>query len=97
MNTIQAIRQSGNKVRVIHERYLENSTELKPLYVIREQKLQDWIQPRGGKTTVQATLKDGRNFSAVAFCSTKDNFNHKLGLAKAIGRLTAKIEANLVD
>ncbi len=101
MNTIQSLRKSGIKVRVLHERWLVSPAtgkhkELAPLYLIRGDKLQNEIHPCGGKTTIQATTKDGRDFEAIATCSKKDNFNRHIAINKAIGRLVAKMNANAV-
>ena len=77
--SIKNLRQSGWKVRVLHERnyFLKNrfdgnSTE---------------VSAKGGRTEIQLTSPDGKvNVSGKAICSEEDNFNRKVGNAIALGR-----------
>jgi hypothetical protein len=77
--SIKNLRQSGWKVRVLHERnyFLRNrldgnSTE---------------VSARGGRTEIQITSPDKKiNASGQAICSEEDNFNRKTGNAIALGR-----------
>ena len=77
--SIKNLRQSGWKVRVLHQRnhFLRNkldgaSTE---------------VAARGGQTEIQLTSPDKKiNVSAKAVCSEEDNFSRKTGNAIALGR-----------
>lgn len=97
MKTIQSLRQEGNKVRVMHERYVSATSfgapYLMPLHKIRENGWQNTILSTGGKTTIQLTTKDGRDFESVAKCCPKDSFNRHVALNKAVGRLVGKMLA----
>lgn len=95
MNTVKSLRQSGFKLRVMHQRIVDG--QLVPLYLIRKNNWQDKINPRGGFTKIEATSKDGRNYDASAKCSSSDNFNKHTALSKSIGRLMAKIESNITS
>jgi len=105
MNTIQSLRKSGVKVRVLYERFVKVPTafpeyqhvSLQPLYSIRLNKTQKYMLARGGKTTIQATTIDGRDFEGVAVCSAKDSFNRHTALSKAIGRLVSNITNNVTS
>ena len=85
--TIQSIRQAGNKIRVSHFRKISGYKELVPISEIRKNGWQNNIKSNGGKTTLALTTRDGKDFSATAKCSKSDNFNRKIAVAIAIGRL----------
>jgi hypothetical protein len=71
MKTVQELRQSGYKVRVIHSRV----------------KAFDWIHARGGATIVELRTPEGVELRAETRCSTKDNYNKKIGVALALSRI----------
>lgn len=68
--TVKQLRQSGYKVRVCHQRE-KNGEELSP-----------W----GGITKVEITTPEGNNIAGEAKCSSKDNYNKKIGIQIALGR-----------
>ena len=77
--SIKNLRQSGWKVRVLHERnyFLRNRLDGNSTEVCA----------RGGRTEIQLTSPDKKiNVSAKAICSEEDNFNRKIGNAIALGR-----------
>lgn len=73
MKTVQELRQSGYKVRVIHKR----------------ERLVNTFSPNtlGGTTIVELRTPEGVELRAEARCSTKDNYNKKLGVKIALGRI----------
>lgn len=68
--TVESLRASGCKVRVMHTRR-PNS---------------EGVNARGGKTVVEVTTPDGITLVGVSRCSRKENFNKKLGVRIALGR-----------
>ncbi len=98
-HTVQSLRQSGHKVRVIHSRYLADQVNhpkqfggIKNIQLFTQHELKQngytkVVSARGGKTFVQVTTPDGRELFAETLCSTKDNFSRKLGVQIALGRL----------
>ena len=52
---------------------------------IRENKLQNFINARGGETIVRLT-KDGKDYIGISKCSFQDPFVKKNGVARALGR-----------
>jgi hypothetical protein len=98
-HTVQSLRQSGHKVRVIHSRHLDfhikcpatpkdaKNPPYLTIHELREQGLLKAVSARGGKTFVQITKPDGSEVFSEALCSLKDNFDRKLGVQIALGRL----------
>jgi peptidyl-tRNA hydrolase len=77
--SIKSLRQSGWKVRVLHQRnyQLKNKSDMRSVEVA----------PTGGQTEIQLTSPDGKiNTSGKSVCSQKDHFNRKIGNAIALGR-----------
>ena len=74
--TVEGLRASGYKVRVMHTRR-PNS---------------EGLNARGGKTVVEVTTPDGTTLVGVSRCSRKENFNKKLGVRIALGRAFASIQ-----
>ena len=72
MKTVQELRQSGYKVRVIHARTRYEYTNE---YMV------------GGKTIVELRTPEGVELRAETRCSTKDNYNKKIGVALALSRI----------
>lgn len=95
MSTIKELRQAGNKVRVTHYRCIympyERALEMMPQRVIKEmvggENFGKYITPNGGMVTVEVTAPDGKEYKAEAKCSLKDNYDKKLGVKIALGRL----------
>jgi hypothetical protein len=102
MNTVQSLRKQGYKLKISHFRYIEGaddgngfpSTELVPMYEIRNLKCQSKILPRGGRTEVELTTPSGENYKSVTYCNSVDSFNRKIGIQIAIGRILKKIESD---
>jgi hypothetical protein len=84
MKTIQQLRQEGYKVRVIHERIVNNN----------DHKGGPKIEPRGGKTIIELTTPVGdKSVFAVAECSKSDNFDRKMGNRIALRRAFQQLNA----
>lgn len=84
--TVEQLRKSGYKVRVIHTRRGKTMPRLDGGMV-------QTVSERGGKTVVQVRTPDGEELEGVAVCSVKDNFNRRLGVRIALGRaLTRSLE-----
>jgi hypothetical protein len=98
--TVKELRQAKNKVRVIHYRYLEvNDDENKarldlfPRFELKEKHTLKDVSPRGGKTVIQVSYTNGKEYSAEAVCSLKDNFCYRRGVIIALGRIISQIKA----
>ena len=77
--SIKNLRQSGWKVRVLHQRnyFLKNRLDGNS----------SEVAAKGGQTEIQLTSPDGQvNASGKAICSEDDNFNRKVGNTIALGR-----------
>ena len=77
--SIKNLRQSGWKVRVLHQRN----------YFLRDRfnGASSEVSAKGGITEIQLTSPDKKiNVSGKAICSEEDNFNRKIGNAIALGR-----------
>ena len=84
MQTIKQLRQSGYKVRVIHERGFTTHPT-----IAGERKV---LSSRGGKTLVEITDLDSFSAIGVARCSDEENFNKKIGNKIALGRAIKNLE-----
>lgn len=99
---IQALRKEGAKVRILHWRYMPFEfqdddigqpleTNLFPAFKFKKNGTGHVIynEPKinGGRTVVEVLQSDGRQLRGEATCSVKDNFNRRLGVKIAIGRL----------
>jgi hypothetical protein len=74
--TVKSLRQSGYKVRVMHDRDYEITSIYKP----------DVVRCRGF-TLVEVTTPDGKYTTiGISFCRTIESFNRKRGLTIALGR-----------
>lgn len=69
--TIRELRQSGNKVRVLHHRNAHPDGT---------------ISCKGGFTIIEITTKDGRELSGTAKCRDDERFDRKMGIKIALGR-----------
>ena len=79
MITVEELRKSGLKVRVIHIRHAKTMKKL-------DGGLVQVMAERGGKTVVQVRTPEGDELEGTALCSTLDNYNRRLGLKIALGR-----------
>lgn len=77
MTTIESLRKSGMKVRVMHSRI--NGQD-------------NVILPKGGCTVIEITDQNGKTVRGTAECSRKDNFNRKMGNTIALGRALEKLK-----
>lgn len=89
--TVAKLRKAGNRVRVIHERSLVGYKTFLSLYEIREKKLQHLIQPKKGRTILQLTTVDKKDFEATAICGKNDSFCRKTAVAICLGRLAKQV------
>ncbi len=90
--TVEQARKSGFKVRVGHFRYDEQNfynarmdKEGEEEYYELDRDIIGPLYPRGGKTVVSIS-KDGKDSFGQAFCSLKDNYSKKTGVALALER-----------
>ena len=87
--TIQQLRNSGYKVRVIHNRLYKGYHRWQ---VGSRPTSSDYgygpIDPdaRGGSTQITIDSPNGERFQGLAICSKKDNYDKKLGVRIALGR-----------
>lgn len=83
---IQQLRKNGYKVRVLHNRlyngYYKWQVGNKPNYGGGP------IDPdsKGGSTSIIIDSPTGEHFEGHAICSTKDNYDKKMGVRIALGR-----------
>lgn len=74
--TVEGLRASGYKVRVMHTRKPNSGG----------------VNARGGKTIVEVTTPEGVTLVGISRCSRKENFNKKLGVRIALGRAFASVQ-----
>jgi hypothetical protein len=77
MVTVRELRQSGNKVRVLHYRNSLPDGNLSCM---------------GGEIVVEITTKDGRELSGSSRCRDDERFHKRLGLSIALGRALSSEE-----
>ena len=86
--TIQQLRNSGYKVRVLHNRlyngYYKWQVGSKP----NGDHGYGPIDPdtKGGSTQIVIDSPSGEHYEGLAICSKKENYNKKLGVRIALGR-----------
>ena len=83
MQTIEQLRKSNYKVRVIHYRTIQHRSKF---VAQREIASYEQIMPKGGKTRIELRSPDGIETFGEAICSNEDTFNRKLGNKIALGR-----------
>jgi hypothetical protein len=96
--TVHELRKLGLKVRVSHYRLFYRFCEWtgirleKVCYGNRYQDtLGEWmLSPRGGKTEVLITDKEGVDYYGDAYCSKKDSYVKAFGRKKALLRAYAQ-------
>lgn len=87
--TVHELRKKGYKVRVIHVRekvYKLSKVELRGGYDYFYSTHYLGESAKGGKTIVEVTMPDGRDFYGIAYCHPKDNYNKKQGVKQALAR-----------
>lgn len=94
MNTsVAALRQSGNKVKVCHSRYIpvwdgeQFTLQLIPIREIKDKEGNlKGVWSKGGSTVVEIDTPDGKKLQGTAQCNLADSFNRKIALRIALGR-----------
>lgn len=83
--TVQQLRNTGYKVRVLHNRLYNGYHKWQ---VGTQAKVNGPINPdpKGGSTEIVVDSPSGKHFHGVAICSKKENYNKKLGVKIALGR-----------
>lgn len=83
--TIEKLRKSGFRVRVMHTRQYETVSRGMSGPISR-------LSCKGGRTKIEVTTPDNAiTADAVAECSLQDSFNRKLGNSIALGRVVQKL------
>jgi hypothetical protein len=96
--TVAELRRQGVKVRAYHERITEERYEIideTAERVIFDAKPCQVILPRGGKTIVELTFKNGVHVQAEQKCHPSDNYCKRVGINLCFNKLAADIEANI--
>jgi hypothetical protein len=87
--TIQQLRNSGYKVRVLHNRlyngYYKWQVGSKPNQSVHGYAPID-PDTKGGSTQIVIDSPHGNHYEGLAICSKKENYNKKLGVRIALGR-----------
>lgn len=86
MKTIKELRQTGYKVRVMHERDAINVQTLKGIT--------KFYNARGGSTKIEITTPEGITIEGNSRCSDKENFCRKTGNKIAMERAFEKLNKN---
>lgn len=81
--TIQQLRNSGYKVRVLHNRLYNGYHKWQ---VGDNSKRISEPDTKGGSTQVVIDSPSGEHFEGHAICSKKENYNKRLGVMIALGR-----------
>jgi len=86
--TIQQLRNDGYKVRVLHNRLYNGKFK----WQRHSNNFDGPIEPdtKGGSTTLIIDSPSGDHYEGHSMCSTKDNYNKKLGVRIALGRCNIK-------
>lgn len=84
-HTVQSLRQSGHKVRVIHRLFDESKDADCP----NPWNLSDDGQPN--VTQIDVTMSDGREATGFSYRCTGDQYHRKLGNDIALGRAMKQI------
>lgn len=85
--TIEDLRYSGYKVKVLHHRLYNGRHR----WQVRSQSSNNLTgpidpDPKGGSTHIIIDSPDGQHFEGIAICSREDNYNKRLGVRIALGR-----------
>jgi len=87
--TVQQLRNSGYKVRVLHNRlyngYYKWQVGSKPNHSVHGYGPID-ADTKGGSTQIIIDSPSGDHYEGLAICSKKENYNKKLGVRIALGR-----------
>jgi hypothetical protein len=83
--TIQQLRNSGYKVKVLHNRLYKGKFKWQRVSSVVGSGPID-PDTKGGSTHIIVDSPYGSHYEGLAFCSNKDNYNKKLGVRIALGR-----------
>jgi hypothetical protein len=86
--TVQQLRNSGYKVRVLHNRLYNGYYKWQVGSKTAEGYGYGPIDPdtKGGSTQIIIDGPSGDHYDGLAICSKKENYNKKLGVRIALGR-----------
>ena len=82
--TIKQLRQSGYKIRVMHIRDMISIRKLSGL--------SQTFSNFGGKTKIEVTSPEGSTSTGESICSSKENYNRRIGNEIALGRALASLK-----
>ena len=85
--TIQQLRNSGYKVKVLHNRLYMGRFKWQtahPSVIIGSAPLEP--DTKGGSTHIIIDSPNGSHYEGLAICSKKENYNKRLGVRIALGR-----------
>lgn len=95
--TIEELRKSGNKVKVVHIRKVKHfdqsefkikTVDMPATYAKKEHRNGTHrILSRGGLTKVSVTTPEGMEYEAQSVCGRKDGFCYKRGVSVCLGRI----------
>jgi hypothetical protein len=83
MTSIKELRQNGYKVRVHHHRDVTYQQRIDGSVAI--------FSPKGGRTNIEISTPDGKNYAGSSLCSSQDSWNRKLGNQIALGRAVSQM------
>lgn len=87
--TVQELRNSGYKVKVLHNRLYNGYQKWETLgddYTFAKALGVAGPDPKGGSTQVIIDSPNGQHFEGHSICSKKDNYDKKMGVRIALGR-----------
>ena len=88
MHSIVELKKQGNRVKVYHYRLFKNKrTNILILKQFFQGNRDEEMLHYGGQTEIELFMPDGKIHKGVAECSLKDNFNRKIGIQTALGRI----------
>lgn len=94
-NNVHQLRKLGHKVKIRHFRFISETEDeqiLLPQKEIKETELSHLLNGCGGKTEIEIII-NGKTFNGESVCSLLDNFNKKLGVRIALGRIFKQINS----
>jgi len=83
--TVEWLRKNNYKVKIHH--YRVKSNDLSKHFSLKDITDSSLINGKGGKTQVFLTSLDKKEYVGTSYCNGNDNFNYKLGVKIALGRL----------
>lgn len=89
--TVEQLRKSGAKVRVLHTRIHSKTGKPMP----RKDIPKGEFNGKGGGTRVEISLPDGTELAGEANCSKRESFSYRQGLRVALGRALAQYQESV--